>query len=273
MPAFTSIPYVPSAPLRAHTVAASIAGCAHACASATFAPDTSRTVPLMRCSCCSSTQRPAGPLARSATRVASCQRCSAGPLMRTKYVPFEPKSVTVPSVPAVAHAGVADDAREAQTRAPATGGPPSVRVTSTRSGVAAPVVGAVPTVGDGVAGDNASQATTSTQSRATTRRERITPDNARSAASCRGRARDEPGHLGQRAGDLFAALPLHEVPHRIADRLALREHEMRLLGDRHRHVLRLCGPVRRLGRRKALGHLAAEPLADLGDAEALREEL
>ena len=35
-------------------------------------------------------------------------------------------------------------------RAPLTGGPPSARVTSTRSGVSAPVVGAVAMVGDGV---------------------------------------------------------------------------------------------------------------------------
>ena len=79
----------------------------------------------------------------------SCHRCSAGPLTRTKYVPAEPNSVVVPSLPAVAQLGDPEAARPAHTVAPATGGPPSMRVTSTRSGVAAPAVGAVAIVGAG----------------------------------------------------------------------------------------------------------------------------
>src|SRR4051812_18471000 len=273
MPAFTSTANAPSPPLRAQTVASSIAGWAHACASATFAPAASRTVPEMRWSGCSSTQSAAGPLARSATRVVSCQRCSAGPLTRTKYVPGAPKSVTPPSAPAVAHAGVLEDARAAHTRAPETGRPPSFRVTRTRNGMLAPAVAVVPTVGVGVVVGVELHAMRNATAMRTIRRDGITADNVRSAPPCRRRAGDHARDLGERARDLFPALSLHEVVHRLADRLALRQHQMRLLGYRHGDAFRPRGEVRRLRGGEPFRDLAAEPFADGRGAEAFREEL
>src|SRR5207245_7518909 len=84
---------------------------------------------------------------------------------------------------------------------------------------------------------------------------------------------EEPRDLRERPRHLLAALPLHEVAHRLADRLSLREDEVRLLGDRHRHALGLGREVGRWRRRDAFGDLTPDALGDRRERDAAREEL
>src|SRR2546421_8116182 len=132
MPGFTSIAYWPSLPLFAHTGGSVVTDeFAHASAPATVAFASSRIRPEIRCSGASSIQSAASPVARSLTRSVSAQRCSDGPVTRTKYVPGAPLICAAPSLPVSAQLS-ALRAVDAHTWAPATGPPASGCDTSTR---------------------------------------------------------------------------------------------------------------------------------------------
>src|SRR5437762_8011838 len=150
MPGFTSIVYWPSLPLFAHTGDSVVTDeFAHASAPATVAFASSRMRPEIRCSGASSIQRAASPVARSATRSDSAQRCSEGPVTRTKYVPGAPRICAAPSLPVSAQLSELR-AVDAQTCAPATGPPASGCDTSTRrvtvDGATGEEAGGVPAV-------------------------------------------------------------------------------------------------------------------------------
>src|SRR6266550_2931477 len=267
----TSIENFPSPALRAHVGDASgFGGCAQTSASTTAAPRSSLTLPLIVECGSSCTTLVASASSTSAQVRPSARRVGACGVTRTEYVPGRSPSRAVPDALVSPQRSWAPATVNAQTFAPTTGAPAAIVTITASVRVAPEARGAA----DG-GGELAWQPTTTAARRAGKSFTVLCSPRARGRLLSLGLRKGckKVRNFGERSGDLLALLPVHEIAHRLADRLAFAQHEVCLLGDGH-HDAPLCrGAVRRLRGRHAFGDLAPEALRDLPHRDTLREHL